>query len=454
MLNAAIQADYMSVILQEVAVIGAGPAGLAAAWSLVGAGVAVTLYERAARAGGLLRSDTLDGAPLDVAVQLLGSYYSETIRLVDEAGGTGLLARAPGRDALWRGGRAHGLSYGSVVSMASTSALPVGLKLHLASRYLAFLRRHSRELDPAEPIRAAALDHESIAAWGLRELGEDFVELLAYPQLASYYGLTPAGTSAGFYHSLARAGLDLHLYAVRGGMGELAAALVRGLEARGVRLRTELEVLALNPTASGVEVEWRDGRQLHDAVILAVPAPAARALMRPVGPAEEWLREVRFAEEAVVALSLDRSLSVDYFGLSFPSGSPPGDSLAAICVQGRKGAGMSTSGREALVLVPAPAMMSRILAATPREAFDLLLPSLELVFPGVREHITRAKVYRFPDGRVLFYPGYLRHLRRFDPEWLPPRLELAGDYLVAPTVEGAVRSGRRAAARLLRRALA
>jgi protoporphyrinogen oxidase len=95
--------------------------------------------------------------------------------------------------------------------------------------------------------------------------------------------------------------------------------------------------------------------------------------------------------------------------------------------------------------------MARVVAASPREALDLLLPSVELVYPGISEQVTRARIYRFQDGRVLFYPGYLEHLRRFDPGWLPPRIGLAGDYLIAPTVEGAVRSGRRAAARLLER---
>jgi protoporphyrinogen oxidase len=124
--------------------------------------------------------------------------------------------------------------------------------------------------------------------------------------------------------------------------------------------------------------------------------------------------------------------------------------VAAFCVQSNKGADLGGSGREALVVVPAPAVMEELVAATPREALDLVLPSVELVYPHVRERIIRAKHYRFTDGRVLFYPGYLAHLRRYDPEWLPPSLALAGDYLISPTVEGAVRSGRRAASQLLR----
>jgi oxygen-dependent protoporphyrinogen oxidase len=439
-------------MVRDVAVIGAGPAGLAAAWGLVSAGASVTLYERGTTPGGLLRTDTLEGVRIDVAVQLLGSYYRETLRLAAEVGKADLLMRAPGRDALWRGGRAHGVSYGSVASLAGSSALPAGLKFRLASRYLAFLRRHAGILDPAAPVRALSLDSESIAAWGRRELGADFVELLAYPQLASYYGLTPEATSAGFYHGLARAGLSLQLYAVRGGMGEFAAAVAGGLEGRGARLLTGVEICAVHEAPDGVRVEWSNGEARHEAAVLAVPAPTALALTGLPTPLREWLGGVRYAEEAVVALAFEHALPVDYFGLSFPRGEPPGDRVAAFCVQAGKGVALGDEGGGGLVVVPAPPVMAEAVAATPREALDLVLPAVERVYPQLRGRITRAKVYRFPDGRVLFYPGYLSHLVKFDPDWLSPRLILAGDYLIAPTVEGAVRSGREAAARLLRTA--
>ena len=117
----------------DVAVVGAGPAGLAAGWALAAGGARVTLYERRGAPGGTLRTDELDGARVDAGVQLLGSYYRETFRIAAEAGASGLLVRSPGRDALWRGGRAHGLTYGSVTSMAASGALPAGLKLRLAT---------------------------------------------------------------------------------------------------------------------------------------------------------------------------------------------------------------------------------------------------------------------------------------------------------------------------------
>lgn len=435
-------------MVRDVAVIGAGPAGLAAAWALSEAGARVTLYERGSDPGGLLRTDELAGAPVDVAVQLLGSYYLETIRLARAVGGPQLLVRSPGRDALWRGGRAHGITYGSVPSMATSSALPTALKLRLASRYLLFLRQYSAMLDPAEPVRAASLDRESIAEWGARELGSQFVELLAYPQLASYYGGEPEGISAGFYHSLARAGLDLDLYAVRGGMRALAKSIAARLGERGARLVFGVEVESLDHRGE-VQLEWSGGGARHDAVVLAVPAPVALSIGGFPDPLESWLRGVRYAPEMALALALEPAPATDHFGLSFPRIAPPGDRIAAFCMQGAKGADLSGSGREAMVVVPAPAVQAELLAADPKDALDSLLPSMELVYPRLAERIVRAKVYRFPDGRVVFYPGYLTHLTQYDPAWLPPHLALAGDYLVAPTVEGAVRSGLRAAARVL-----
>jgi len=434
----------------DVAVIGGGPAGLAAAWTLASAGATVTLYERSPVAGGWLRTEAVDGVTADVGAQLLASYYVETLRVAREAGFAELLVRSPGRDALWRGGRAHGITYGSVASMAASGALPTGLKLRLATKYVAFLRRHAGELDPNEPVRAAALDGESIAAWGRREVGEDFVELMAYPQLAAYYGCTPEETSAALYHALAFAGMDVGLVAARGGMGALAAAWTRGLEAAGCGVRIGVDVVAVRVAGTGVEVEWDGGYARHDAAVLAVPAPIAARVGGFGGALGEWLAGARRTPAASMALVVDGPIPGDYFGLSVPRGGSPGERVVAVCVQGRKGAGLGEGGREALVVYPAPAIVSRVLDAEPERAFELLVPDLERIYPGVARRVVRGRLFRFPDGGSLFYPGYLRHLRRFDPAWLPPRLALAGDYLVAPTVEGAVRSGRKAAAAILR----
>jgi protoporphyrinogen/coproporphyrinogen III oxidase len=430
----------------RIAVVGGGPAGLAAAWTAASRGAEVDVYERSERPGGLLRTELLAGARVDTGVQLVASAHSALIGLLREAGLAGLLTPSAGRDALWRRGRPQPITYGSVASMVSSSALPMTLKLKMGARYLPFLKTEARRLDANDVLASggAEFDSESVAAWGSRELGDDFTELLAYPLLAAYYGATPEETSAAVYHALARVGLDVRVLAAAGGFGAVAAGLSESLEARGVRLHTRRAVQGVRIGADGAEV---DGERF-DAAVLAVPARGAAALLSAQGALQEWLARVRERTTFTVAYRLDRRFPGDYFGLSFPRGGEHGDVLAALCIQSAK-AGSQLAEGDAITVMPAPAVVERLLALDDDGVTERVLGAVERAVPGITKRVTASHVTRFEDGYSIFYPGYVRHLRALDASWLPPRLALAGDYLVAPSVEGAVRSGIRAAERVL-----
>lgn len=70
----------------NVAVIGAGYAGMAAAVALAEAGVPVTVYEAGTVAGGRARRVEARGAPLDNGVHLLLGAYRETLALMRKVG--------------------------------------------------------------------------------------------------------------------------------------------------------------------------------------------------------------------------------------------------------------------------------------------------------------------------------------------------------------------------------
>ena len=85
--------------------------------------------------------------------------------------------------------------------------------------------------------------------------------------------------------------------------------------------------------------------------------------------------------------------------------------------------------------------------ADPRAGVERMIDAIEVVMPGTRSRVAHAKLYRHVEGYPVFYSGYLQHLKNFPP-YAVPRVMLAGDYLVSPTIEGALRSGERAALRL------
>ncbi|HSH46891.1 MAG TPA: FAD-dependent oxidoreductase, partial [Longimicrobiales bacterium] len=356
----------------------------------------------------------------------------------------GLLVPSPGRDALWRGGRIHQVSYGSITSMATSGALPARLKLRMGLRYVPFLERHAGSLDLNEPARSAGagLDDESIASWGHRQMGRDFVELLAYPLLASYYGVLPEETSAGFFHALARAGMGVDVVAVRGGVGALPEAMAAGLADRGVEFRFGASVTGVSVTREAAVLELAGERAEHEAVVVAVP-PSAAADLLP----DATLPPVRVRPTASVLLAMEGRFSTGWFGLSIPRSELQDSSLAAVCVQSEKAAGLGEAARDTVVLVPAPRRAESWANGSPQEVLADAMATLDRVLPGARDRVAEARRVRLAGG-VIPYPGYLGELARWESGTLPSRLALAGDYLVAPTVEGAVRSGVAAAERV------
>ena len=429
--------------MARIAVVGGGAAGLNAARKLNEQGVPVTLFEKSPAMGGRARSEVIDGCVVDVGAQLFGSGFRALFEFADAVGARGRLIRSPGRDAVWRNGRAHPITYGNVASMVTSSALPATLKLKLGARYVPFLLRHAGELDAGDPAARGGdrLEGESVAQWGQRELGDDFVELLAYPLLGAYYGSAPEQTSVVLYHALARAGLDVSVYGVDGGAGTLFELAADHLERRGVVFRRDTAVTHVQPSAIGVFVNG----EAFDGAILAVPPSVATALCPMPDALGAWMRDVQFAKSAVLALVLKERVHIDYFGLSVPRGQPASD-IVALCVQQQKLPGLVPTDRSLLIALGAPAANDALLA-DPNAGVERMISAVEALRPGTRELITHAKLYRHNDGYPIFYPGYLKHLRNFLP-YAVPRVMLAGDYLVSPTVEGALRSGERAALRL------
>ena len=438
----------------RIAVVGAGPAGMAAALRLHAAGAAVTVFEAASGVGGRTRSDSVDGWRIDPAVQLYGSAYPVFRRSLRAAGAEGLLARSPGRDALWRKGRAHEVVYGSPTSMLASGALPLSLKLKMGAKYLPFLQRHSAELDLAALERAAAagMDRESIAAWGRRELGGDFVDLLAAPLLATLYGTEPGEASAGFYHALARQGLSLEVQALRGGADGFCRAAADVLAKAGAPVRLSTAVTGVNVADDGVRVLGDGWSENFGAAVVAVPAPTALRIANFLTPdVVKALSGVRVRPAASLALLLDRPVGVGWFGLSFGAGEAR--NVATVCIEENKVAGLVPPGKGLAVVFALPHAAERLAGASADEAAALLMPDVARVLPRLPSSVVRSRLYTWAEGWTVFGPGALGRLPSLRAAaWdAAPRAVLAGDYLYAPTVEGAVTAGHAAADRLLAR---
>jgi protoporphyrinogen/coproporphyrinogen III oxidase len=440
----------------RVAVVGGGAAGLTAGWRLALSGARVTVFESRAAIGGRMRTDEVDGYHIDTFVQLFGSMYRTFFRVLDEIGGASLATRAPGRDALFRNGRVHEVTYGSVGSMLASGGLSFGTKVRLGAKYLPFLTQHASVLEIESLPRAAAagLDAESIAEWGRRELGSEFVEYLVDPLLASYYGVTPEETSAAMYHMLASQGTNVSVYAIRGGAGRFCDLLALRLGSLGGTVRTGTTVQRITAAGSGVQVGYEGGSEWFDGAVVSVPGDRVPGIV-PELPSEasKWFGAVRYRPLAALALLLSAPVNARYFGLSFPRAEA--GLVATVCIEENKskGLGLVPPGRGLLLALLAPAGAEAALGMQPEELYAQAIPELARVFPEVTQTVQRVKLFRWPEGGPVFYPGYLGHLAHYPAirRQISAPLTFGGDYLVAPGVEGAVIAGLRAADHLTAR---
>jgi oxygen-dependent protoporphyrinogen oxidase len=420
--------------MMRVAVIGAGPAGLTAAHRLRRGGAEVIVMERETAAGG--RTHTEHHGPghwVDTGAGWLASFYPETLALLDELGLRSLLSPMQ-----LRGGGdlcLHGTivpTPNSVWRILSTSLLGPVDKARVFA-YMARLfatQKGDLEID---------LDHDAETALdALASMGEAGRDRIVRPNFEGPFFARLDTMSGALVRSWLRCLSVGTFFHVEGGMD---APWRRLADSLGVRTGTA--VTAVRSAGGGVVVATDEGDEHFDAAVVAVPAPVACELVvdrdRP-----DWLADVGYVPH-VRLYAARRALGPARSGIHvFPN-----DLVATVELGGgRFGAWGQVPDDWEWALVCAPAAASAPLLDAPAdevmarlwEAAARIDPRLFRLQDADVVQLIRWR-HAVPDVR----PGY--HGRVAALEQRPP-IVYAGDWLVQPCVEGAVRSGRAAAALL------
>jgi protoporphyrinogen oxidase len=285
----------------NIAIIGAGVAGLAAAYDLTRVGHAVTVYEAAAQAGGLASGfrDERWAWPLERFYHHIFTTDRAIIGLVREIGfADRMFFRAPVSGQWWNG-RAWPLD--GVLPILRFPGLPFvdRLRFGLAGAYLKFGTNNWRRLEQT-----------TATAWTRRWAGPAAYRTIWRPMLEGKFGpYVDEVNMAWLWARLKTRSFKLGYFA--GGFQALVDALVARVEQLGAEVRLATPVDALRQLPEGGWLVAACGAHATYDALLVTGAPGLLARLVPQLPPDYLgkLRELRSMGAVVMTIALTQPLT-------------------------------------------------------------------------------------------------------------------------------------------------
>lgn len=318
----------------NIAIIGAGLAGLTAAYELRSTGSAragaeddlkVDVYEATDRLGGKLHTVAFEAGPTDMGAEAFMARRQDAVDFFTELGLAGSLVEPSGlRSLVWVDGETRGLPTGGVMGIPSTSETVAHLVSEdTAQRIDTEADREGFAWEVGGDVNVGALVRErygdevvdnivSSLLGGVYSCTADDLGVRAtIPQLAEELDRLAAADADGKVHlSTAVANLERSRREMPTGQGAVFKTFRDGYQEVYETLAEKSDAdIYIDAFISAIELEGSKYRlkggedTAYDHVILAVPAPTAALLLKEVAPeASGALTTVKLANSAVVGM--------------------------------------------------------------------------------------------------------------------------------------------------------
>jgi len=466
--------------MTRIAIVGGGISGLAAAYEIeqrrqAGTDVEYVLFESSSRLGGVLRTEQINGCIVEAGPD---SFVTEKPWAADLCRSLGLGNELIGSNDAQR--KTYILTRGRLVEMPDglmflvpTKILPTGL-----SPLFSWKTKLRMTQELFHPPRAADHD-ESVSAFVERHYGSEMVDRLADPLLSGVYGGEAANLSVRAvlprfaemertHGSLGRAMLAARkkmragpkrtapplFTSLRDGMQHLAESVVARLTPACTV--TNAAVDAVQPEAGGWIVSAGLNSDHFDAVIIALPALAAANVLRMASlDLSTELGAIRYTSSITVGLGYDQDVRRSLppgFGFLVPRSE--GKQLLAATFVHNKFPHRAPEDRALLRCFFAGSNAENVWPLSDDQIVGIVRNELHEIL-GLRAEPLFARIYKWKSAMAQYGVGHLDRLDRIERlRQKLPGLALAGNAYRGIGVPDCVRSGRDAAAQLIKSACA
>jgi len=295
----------------DIAIVGAGLAGLTAALRLTQAGYRVHVFERYPKPGGLARTLVVGGEPLEAFYHHLFTTDTAYVALAGELGLADSIEWLPSKMGIWTDDRLW--EFGTPLSLLRFKPLRLADKLRFGLSTL-WLQRQ-RDPRPFESVTAAdwIRRHQGERTWStvwgplLYQKFADDADKVAMVWLWRKISLRGRSRS--------KSGMGECLGYMRGSFVRLVEALVAKVEAGGGTFHLTEEVRSIETADPGFIIVTRRGSYGASKVLVAAPIPDHLAVAGHLLAADERaaLGRLRATGAICTILELERSLTGFYW---------------------------------------------------------------------------------------------------------------------------------------------
>ncbi len=303
--------DHRDDDRDDVAVVGAGIAGLTAALRLVEAGLTVRVFERYPRPGGLARVLEVGGEPIEAFYHHIFTSDTAYIALAEELGLGHTLEWLPSRMGIWTAGRLW--DFGTPQALLRFKPLSLVDKLRFGLTTL--LLQRIRDPSPFENVTAAD--------WIQRYQGQRVWDRVWGPLLYQKFAQDGDKVAMAWLWgklrlrggSRSKSGLGECLGYMRGSFARLVEALEKRLEAAGARLHLSEAATRIDRENGQFVVRTRRSEFRSNRVLVAAPVVDYLDVAGHLLEQSEarTLRGLRSTAALCTVLELEQSLTPFYW---------------------------------------------------------------------------------------------------------------------------------------------
>lgn len=440
----------MSEAHTQVIIIGAGIAGLTAAWELNKAGIKTLVLEADNVVGGRMQSIQSNGVIIDYGAQFLSNAYTIIPTLVKET----KLSVEFVETSEWLG-----LIRKNGIALVHPRKPWYLVSHHIISFWdllkLAFnqfrLFNFNRKSFPLNDITAwIEYDDQLADEWVVKNFGETTARELTASIFNGFYFQSLDDSSAAMAAAvISFSSHQSKTMALLSGMRSLPQKLANSLN-----VKTSVSVTRIAESSSKVTVMTESGEFTAEHVICTVPAPIAKNIFSHSDQQTTKLFGTPYSSSITISLLADKNWLIpttikSVYGMLV---NPTLDSkIAAVTIENNKCQTRSKQGYLVNIML-ADKWAKKLLGLTDEAIYTEVQTDIEKILPDIDTNLRMKKIFRWeyampctPVGRAQLVKEY-RETRN-----ISNRIWLAGDYLGLPWTDSAAQTGLWAAKQVIER---